>query len=144
MSTSHSIAFLAKGKSPMIRFMVNTIKKFGKEDRCPMFKFIDSYYYGNQSWVHVKGETPEYFGGEEVCKKYPELTVWITMGGSNMIYREGNKSYQYPVPMFNRLLDEIKKSDITNDVYMLCYNDIGGDANKTNPKFRKSWTGKFI
>lgn len=128
----------------MIKFMIKTIKEFGTVDKKKTTKFDNTTYCGNESWIHTKGETPEYFNGEEVCEKYPELTLWVTMGGSNMIYQEGNKAYQYPVPQFNRLLDEVKKSKITNDVYMLCYNDIGGDANKTNPKFRKTWTGKFI
>lgn len=144
MSTSHTIAFFAKKKSPMIKFMIKTIKRFGKENKYPVHDFGDTQVYDIGSFVHEDGQTSEYFGGEELMKNYPDLKLWINMGGSNMTYREGNKTYSYPVPSFNKLLNEIKKSEIKNDVYLLCYNDIGGEPNKTNPTFRKSWTGKFI
>lgn len=128
----------------MIKFMIKTIKRFGKEGKYPVHDFGDVQVHDIGSYIHENGSTPEYFGGEELMKKYPELKLWINIGGSNMTYLEGNKTYIYPVPCFNKLLSEIKKSGIKNDVYMLCYNDIGGEPNKTYPKFRKSWTGKFI
>jgi len=124
--------------------MIKTIKELSKDSMLKPHDFGDAICYSTCLWVHPKGQTPDYFNGEELLKRHLDLKLWVSLGGSNMTFEEDGKTYYYPVPYYNKLLAAIEKSGFENDVYMLCHNDIGGDANKTYPKFRESWTGKFI
>jgi hypothetical protein len=93
----------------MIKFMIKTIKEFGKEYRVKPLKCGDgTICYAYYMWIHEKGEDAEFFGGEDVCKRHPELKMWVSMGGSNMTYYDDNgKQYRYPVPYYTKLLEAI-------------------------------------
>ena len=151
MSTSHTISFFADKKTPMIKFIHKTISKFSKEEQKKYPKYKIVYEQEKGAWVHTgptwlfeTGEDLDYLGESDIFNKHKNLKIWVNMGSSNMIYNVGNKRYSYPVPLFEKLMIEILNSGIKNDVYLLTSNDIGGDINKTRPKWVKQWNGKFI
>jgi hypothetical protein len=142
MSTTRNICFLAEKKSPMVKFIQQVIKKLNKDNKLTKFESIDAYRGG--WWVFNDGEEVSYFGGEKVCKKL-NVKLWASLGiGCNAVWHDNGRGYLYAVPHFRMLMKEIQKSGMSNDVYLLCYNDRGGEVNKTKPSWTKEWNGKFI
>lgn len=163
MSTSKAIYFFASKDSKMIRFINKSLREIYKSTK-PKRRYnwsshVNFLIEGKGSslsclsvestniWIfRGQGQDASYFGGEDVCSSLEKnilLHSYLTLG-SNGTEQVGNKRFQYPVVVFEQLMEKIYESNLENDVYVLFCSDNGGEIKRTNPRCKKIWNGKFV
>lgn len=147
MSISRHIIFISETKTPMMEFIIQSLKEIGEESgQKPKYsdpEFNDNYeYYSPSIWIYPEGSTMDDFGESKLFNE--KLKYWCYLGGTNKIFKKDIKRYMYSVSVFEKLMEKIENSNIENDVTLLICNDIGGYVNKYKPKWSLKWTGKFL